>query len=97
LLLSAVGVPRNSVIEDYLLSGHFLEQNRRMILADPLGRSLANLAPEIWDPVLAADVRYIEAMFETIEQRHGSVPAYLAQELQVDGPMIDRLRAALVA
>jgi protein-tyrosine phosphatase len=97
LLLSALGVPRATIIEDYLLTERFFEQGCRLILADPLGRTLDQYPAEAWHPVIRAERAYIETMFATLEARHGSVDEYLATELRIDPPTLARLKENLLA
>ena len=96
LVMSALDVPRAAIVEDYCLTDSVFDASRRMILADPLGRSLATLPGELWQPVVAADPAYIEAMFGAIEQRHGSVEGYLTGELGLDADTLARVRDQLL-
>jgi protein-tyrosine phosphatase len=96
LLLTALDVPRQTVLEDYLVTERFFEQARRMVLSDPTTRHFTVVDEGIWEPLLRADQAYLEAMFETVEQRHGSTAAYLREVLQVDDDAAAALRTHLV-
>jgi len=95
ILLSAVGVPRETVYQDYLLSNLFLEnKNKRNAFMASLGSMFSIPASEIRYLV---DVRreYLEAAFAAIDERYGSFDAYLRDGLGLDEPTLERLRLAL--
>ena len=86
LILSALGVPRETVIEDFLLSN----QHHRMS-----GDSgpMAGMPPEVLEVLGGVERPYLEAFFAEIDRRYGGVEGYLAAELEVDAADIQRLRA----
>ena len=84
VLLTVLGVPRDTVISDYLLTERFFEQGCRLVTADPTSRSLLHVDPSIWEPMMRAERVYIEAMFETLEGSHGSVDNYVRDVLGID-------------
>ncbi len=96
LLLTLLGVPRDKVIEDYLLTERFFERGCRLVISDPTSSRFASVDPAIWEPMMRAETGYIEAMFDTVLQRHGSVEAYLEQQLGVDAAMRERIRRELL-
>jgi protein-tyrosine phosphatase len=86
LLLAALGVPRNVIIEDYLLSNEHYRPGPG-IAAAMSGRHgdwLLSLRPEMLELMLKVDASYLEAAFAAIEREHGSVEGYLAGVLGVD-------------
>ena len=69
LLLSAVGVPADVIVADYVLTGEAFSSLER---ADP------HLADWRRDPVwLECPAEYMEAMLEHLEHRHGGAAALL--------------------
>jgi hypothetical protein len=46
--------------------------------------------------MLAAKPEYIHASLAAVEGRHGSVRAYLHEELGIDGTLLERLRDRLI-
>jgi protein-tyrosine phosphatase len=97
LILSALGVPRETVMADYLLSDHLVERRREA--HERAGGSLnpiAQLPPDVVRAILGADASYLEAGFAAIEARHGSLTGYLADELGVAEPMLAEIRGRLV-
>ncbi|WP_230482084.1 tyrosine-protein phosphatase [Sphingomonas sp. Leaf21] len=88
LLLSALGVPRATIVEDYLLS------NRHMApLPANAGGFWAKLSPEAARAFAGVDRRYIDAVFATIDRHPGGMAGYLKQEMGLGQPEIARLRA----
>jgi protein-tyrosine phosphatase len=51
---------------------------------------------ELWRPVFAADPRYLEAALDQVRLSFGSIEAYFADGLGVDGATQEALRAAFV-
>lgn len=86
LILSALGVPRETVIEDFLLS------NQHHRLAADMG-PLAGMPADVVAVLAGVERPYIEAFFAEIDNRYGGVEGYLAAELDVDAAGIARLRA----
>lgn len=92
LIMSALGVGRETIYEDYLLTnravdleGHFVRQRGSTLGLGGTWEMLSELAPEARRALLAADVDYLDAAFRTIEREHGSVAGYLEAALGV-GP-----------
>jgi protein-tyrosine phosphatase len=74
MFLSALGVDRETIIQDYLLSGIYVEEKYA---------SYVSLAPYL-APVFTVYREYIEAAFDTIDDKYGGVESYLSEELGVD-------------
>jgi protein-tyrosine phosphatase len=88
LLLSALGVPRATVIEDYLLSNRYMAPPP----AHPTG-FWAMLSPEAARTFAGVDRRYIDAVFARIDRYPGGMAGYLHREMGVGRPQIATLRA----
>jgi protein-tyrosine phosphatase len=86
LILSALGVPRETVIEDFLLS------NQHHTMSGDTG-PMAGMPPEVLEVLGGVERPYLEAFFAEIDRRYGGVEGYLAAELEVDAQDIARLRA----
>ena len=96
LLLSALGASRETVLEDYLLSQRFFEQNCRLLLGQDGDAALfGKIDPAIWQPILGVHPDYLEAMFDAIEESHGSAARYL-ESLGVHGAALEQLRNHLL-
>ena len=106
LTLTILGVDRATVVDDYLLSSTLLAaQSERRI--DGIRRMLASrqgIDPSEVDEsgleVVRAlmDVRphYIGAAFDAIDERHGSVEAYVRDGLGIDDRAVDAFRAEML-
>ncbi|MGI8366553.1 MULTISPECIES: tyrosine-protein phosphatase, partial [Sphingomonas] len=88
LLLTALGVPRATIIEDCLLS------NRHMapMAAHPTG-FWAKLSPEAARTFAGVDRRCIDAVFAVTDRHPGGTMGYLKDELGLGAPEIAKLRA----
>lgn len=92
LLLSALGVPRRTVFDDYLQSKSALQplSMRRS------GSTLARQAPEVVEVILGVETDYLEAAFDAIAQRCGSLEGYLYEYLGVDAEALQQIRMRLL-
>ncbi|MDR0762826.1 MAG: tyrosine-protein phosphatase, partial [Campylobacteraceae bacterium] len=70
----SLGVDRESVIQDYLLSGIYVQEKYAPYI---------NAAPHL-APVFTVYREYIEAAFDTIDKEYGGIDSYLSNELGVD-------------
>ena len=102
LLLTALGVPREAVFDDYLLTNAAVDL-RSQLMNDQSGfgitsstRFMADLRREAQDALLAADADYLQAAFDALEASHGSVDAYLAGAIGCDAAMRAKLEQALL-
>jgi protein-tyrosine phosphatase len=83
LLLMAVGVPREVVLQDYDLTNRY-RRDVSHLFAPQTPQDLVDL-------LLSAEARYLEAALDEIDRRFGSFDAYLAKGLRID----DTARARL--
>lgn len=90
VLLLALRVPRETVMEDYLLSN--LHTTRLADLATGLGLDL-----ELIRPVTEVRRAYLGSALEEIDHRHGSLEGYLRDGLGLDQPTLERLRQNLLS
>jgi protein-tyrosine phosphatase len=97
LILSALGVPRETVVADYVLSDHVAEARQRSWAKSGDPRNpFATVPPEIVRVILGAEADYIAAAFAAIDERHGGLEAYLADELGVGAEQLAALHALLL-
>lgn len=88
LVLTALGVPYETVRQDFLLSNGAPGMET---LAGGASGPMAKLPPDVAAVIMGVDGAYLDTAFATMRQQYGSVDSYLAKELGV-GP---RERAAL--
>jgi protein-tyrosine phosphatase len=96
LILRAVGVPQETVLEDYLLSNQFLQS--RINLYAFLGSlgSLFRVPRSEIRPLLEVRREYLEAAFAAIDEQYGSFTVYLHEGLGLDTKTLELLRFALL-
>lgn len=91
LILTALGVPEETVVEDYLLTNLAFDRT-----ASVTASRLAHIAPDVTEAILGVDHAYIHAAMAAIDQAHGSVERYLQDRLGVTGEALGRLAAQLL-
>ncbi len=109
LILRALGVPEDQVVDDYLLTDRFLDVQSlqrapRVRPRDGEGEEdagagfsfLRTLSAEMRAPLLTCDAAYLRAALGAVEERHGSVPGYLEEVLGIDASGLAALRERLL-
>ncbi|MBM4266309.1 MAG: tyrosine-protein phosphatase [Deltaproteobacteria bacterium] len=93
VVLLALGVPEETVMEDYLLSNVYRAERNDQTIASlrPLMRD-----SELLRPVLEVRPEYLQASFDTIAERYGSIDAYLRDGLGLDRTTVHSLRENLL-
>lgn len=103
LLLSLLGVERETIVADYALSDDYVDYMAEMDShqatdidpSDPM-YAFTQLPPEVIAPFMASDPDYIRAMFDQIETDHGDVATYLREVVGVTDAEREAIRAALL-
>ncbi len=95
ILLSLLGVPRATVVQDYTLTQSLLPPPYAAI-SPKAGVSTSQMSPDALAAVLAADPSYIAVALDTIERDYGSVDAYAIKALGVSRAEIEAIRARLL-
>ncbi|MGB5265465.1 MAG: tyrosine-protein phosphatase [Polyangiales bacterium] len=103
MVLSALGVPWETVVDDYLLSNHFRkEENDKMLgmirsfAASQAGPEGEEIAFSRVEGLLYVKERSLQAARAEIIERHGSVTAYLSEGLGCSEDGLRRLRDELL-
>jgi protein-tyrosine phosphatase len=96
VILTILGVPRETVMADYLASNDYLRAKNDATIA-MLGKLPTPIARENLEPVLTVRAAYIEAAFAEVDKRYGSFDRYVREGLGLDDAAIDRLRTTLLA
>lgn len=82
VLLSALGVPRDTVFEDYLLTNRYW---------DRAGREPIDMDPATVAAIFSAREEYLNAAFDAVEGEFGSMERYLTDHLGLDRGTRDAL------
>jgi protein-tyrosine phosphatase len=86
------------VAQDVVMADYQQSDRRENASAATMMRALVERGAdlELWRPVFAADPRYLEAALDQVRLSFGSIEAYFADGLGVDGATQEALRAAFV-
>jgi protein-tyrosine phosphatase len=103
-VLEAIGIDRDTIVDDYLRSNEAVAQLRARISEMIQQRPDVELTPEVLtftearlsDGVLGVRREYLAAARQTIDERFGSLGGYL-RDAGVTEPDLESLRAALLA
>ncbi|NUU23776.1 MAG: tyrosine-protein phosphatase [Streptomycetaceae bacterium] len=93
LLLTVAGVPQDAVMADYLASNDYRRALNEGLYAYLRTRGID---PELLRPVMEQSPAYLQASFDEITARYGSLTGYLRDGLGLDARTIARLRNVLV-
>ena len=92
VLLTLLGVPRETVFADYLASNRFLVDKNKAAYG-----AMSPSAAQIIEPALTVRSAYLEAAFDEVDRRYGSFAGYLKTGLGLDAAALERLRARYLA
>jgi protein-tyrosine phosphatase len=94
LLLQTLGVPRETILSDFVLSTRYLDE-RGATTPAPATESEAQQA-RLYAEVIRLQPRYIEAVFKAIDQRYGSFSRYRREALHFTDADVAALKARLL-
>lgn len=92
LLLTALGVPREAMVEDYLKSNDFAGEIIELLAEEGCRRMGDPRAGRIVRRIIRAEAPYIQSLFEEAETRYGSMEAFLERGLGLMPSQLRRLR-----
>ena len=95
IVLTALGVPRELVLRDYLLSNDYHRAGHDKLRLDLLKTGIM-ADPGLLRPVLEQSATYLGAAFEEADRRYGSFGRFLTHGLEITEAMLDGLRRALL-
>jgi len=94
IFLTIMGVPREAITQDYLLSNDTLRgKNERMLAMMRGGR----IDPAWIKPLLDVRPEYLDAAFDEVSKRYGSMDNYLHQGLGLSDDTLNALRREFLA
>ncbi len=95
LILSALGVPRETVVEDYVLTDRVVDLEA-IFLDRKRENELSNQSRGVVSAVLKADSSYLHAALDAVEEKHGTVAAYLRDSLGIGAEALFAMRQSLL-
>ncbi|MGE0099791.1 MAG: tyrosine-protein phosphatase [Hydrogenophaga sp.] len=87
LLLSALGVPREDIVHDYLLTNRLYVRSSLVESHGP---------DHVMDVLWSVQPVFLEAAFKAIDEEHGGLDNYLAGPMGLGGQELQRLRDSLL-
>lgn len=93
LVLTALNVPRETVIEDYLLSNRYFDPKRAVSADDNMSKAWRAMPPGVIQALMGVDRSYIESVFKVVDAHRGGTEGYLRDELGIDRAALVQLRA----
>jgi protein-tyrosine phosphatase len=96
LVLLAVGVPEETIFEDYLLTNYYEQNFFRFVLRWVPLYSFFRTDPKDLLPLLEARRDYLQIAFDEMVEHYGSTDGYLEQALGLGAPLRSRLKDQLL-
>jgi protein-tyrosine phosphatase len=89
VFLSIMGVPRETIVADYLASNGFLtEKNKHLLESIPDAQVRAAM-----EPLTGVRAVYINAAFDEVNKKYGSIENYVVEGLKLNLPTLKLLRS----
>jgi protein-tyrosine phosphatase len=95
VILSSLGVPRETVVEDYLLTDRVVDLER-IYMATAHKSVLMSRAPGVVAAVLKSDAVYLHAALDAVEAKHGTIAAYVRDALGITEEVSSAIRRNLL-
>jgi protein-tyrosine phosphatase len=92
---AALGVPRELVLRDYLLSNDFHRTGYQKLRFDLVTSGIVD-DPELLRPIMEQNAAYLSAAFEEVDRRYPSFGAFLTRGLDVSEALLGELRRGLL-
>ncbi len=96
LILAALGVARETIVEDYLLTNEHANWDWLLAQRSTLVARAWSARAEALEPLLTVDTAYLDSFFAELDGSYGGVEGYLAEALGVNEPARQALRERLL-
>jgi protein-tyrosine phosphatase len=93
VFLSIMGVPRETIVQDYMLSNQYLAAKNQKTLNALKGR----IDPALLEPLFGVRPDYLQAGFDEIDKKYGSMDNYIRDGLKLDDATVKALRREFLA
>ena len=96
MILSVLGVPRETVMEDFLLTNHYTQRatERQLLMIELF--SLFRADTDALRPLFGVEPAYLEAAFQAIDEKYGDFDSYRRTALGLDDAEVETFRAAVL-
>jgi len=95
IVLTVLGVPREVVLRDYLLSNDFHRTEYQRLRYDLVKTGIV-ADPELLRPIMEQSATYLGAAFEEAERAYGSFGRFVTHGLEISDAMLGELRQAML-
>ncbi|EEF24748.1 Tyrosine-protein phosphatase precursor, putative [Ricinus communis] len=95
VILSALGVDESQIMQDYLLTGHFVPIEEKV--DGLMARHGLKASRDIGIALLGVSPAYLRGAFDAIETEYGGMETYLREGLALDASALRELRSRLLA
>jgi protein-tyrosine phosphatase len=93
VFLSIMGVPRETILQDYLLSNDYLKAKNDKMLAALKGK----IDPSLIQPLMEVRPDYLQAGFDAADKNYGSMDGYIRNGIGLSDATIQALRSEFLA
>lgn len=93
LILTALGVPHQTVVEDYTLTNRYFDPQKVVRNSAAVPAGFDKLPPDVLRAYMVADPAYIEAALAVVEGHAGGAEGYFRDELGLSRADLVKLRA----
>ncbi|MGY3778924.1 tyrosine-protein phosphatase [Isobaculum melis] len=84
LILSALGVPQDTIMEDYLLSAQYSKEKSQKTLTYLKEKGAPQAVLDGVADLLDVKPVYLQTAFDTINEKYGNMSTYLIEEMGID-------------
>jgi len=92
LILTALGVPRATIMQDYLLSNPSAQPRRATPIPAATDPRMRGMAPDVAAVLAGVDAPYLDSALKAIESRPGGMNGYFRNELGLTPADLRRLK-----
>ena len=96
LILAALGVPRETIVDDYLLTNEHADWDWLLTQRSTLVARAWSARAEALEPLLTVDEAYLDSFFAELDSSHGGIEGYLTGPLKMDEGARQLLRERLL-
>lgn len=98
VLLSALGVPRETIVEDYLITNsagdfeQFIVTRQGQLGLGDAHQPLLAMPAEMRRVLFAADAAYLQAAFDVIDRKYDGIDGYLSTSVRISADTLTTVR-----